>query len=72
MPHTWSKTYLWVRESRPAACKTIVKQRLCCSGMKWNEVGAAVVLSLRTLSHSRGRWEQFWNKIDQYGFPVIA
>ena len=55
-----------------AACKTIVKQRLCCSGMKWNEVGAAVVLSLRTLSHSRGRWEQFWNKIDQYGFPVIA
>ena len=55
-----------------AACKTIVKQRLCCSGMKWNEVGAAFLLSLRTLSHSRGRWEQFWNKIDQYGFPVIA
>ncbi len=55
-----------------AACKTIVKQRLCCSGMKWKEVGAAVVLSLRTLSHSRGRWEQFWQKIDSYGFPVIA
>ena len=27
-----------------AACKTIVKQRLCCSGMKWKEAGAAVVL----------------------------
>ncbi len=55
-----------------AACKTIVKQRLCCSGMKWNSTGAAVVLTLRTLSHSSGRWEQFWSKLDQYGFPVAA
>ena len=55
-----------------AACKTIVKQRLCCSGMKWKAAGATVVLSLRTLSHSKGRWEQFWSKIDQYGFPVVA
>lgn len=55
-----------------AACKTIVKQRLCCSGMKWKEAGAAIVLSLRTLVHSRGRWEQFWSKIDQYGFSVTA
>ncbi len=55
-----------------AACKTIVKQRLCCSGMKWKEAGAAVVFSLRTLSHTIGRWEQFWSKIDQYGFPVAA
>ena len=55
-----------------AACKTIVKQRLCCSGMKWKEAGAAVVLSLRTLSHTSGRWEQFWSKIDSYGFPVAA
>ncbi len=55
-----------------AACKTIVKQRLCCSGMKWKEAGAAVVLSLRTLSHSSGRWEQFWSNLDQYGFPIAA
>ena len=55
-----------------AACKTIVKQRLCCSGMKWKDAGAAIVLSLRTLVHSRGRWSQFWSKIDQYGFPVAA
>ena len=55
-----------------AACKTIVKQRLCCSGMKWKQKGAAIVLSLRTLVHSRGRWSQFWSKIDQYGFPVAA
>ena len=32
-----------------AACKTLVKQRLCCSGMRWKEKGAAVVLSLRAL-----------------------
>ena len=49
-----------------AACKTIVKQRLCQSGMKWNEKGASIVLSLRTLERSN-RWEQFWAKINQYG-----
>jgi hypothetical protein len=32
-----------------AACKTLVKQRLCRSGMRWKEKGAAVVLSLRAL-----------------------
>ncbi len=53
-----------------AACKTIVKMRLCRSGAKWKEQGAAVVLSLRTLSYTEGRWEQFWGKIDRYGFPV--
>ncbi len=49
-----------------AACKTIVKQRLCQSGMKWNEKGASIILSLRTLERSN-RWEQFWGKINQYG-----
>lgn len=51
-----------------AACKVIVKQRLCKSGMKWKEKGAGFVLSLRALSYSNGRWEQFWDKINQYGF----
>lgn len=51
-----------------AACKVIVKQRLCKSGMKWKEKGARFVLSLRTLSYSDGRWEQFWDKVNQYGF----
>lgn len=55
-----------------AACKTIVKQRLCQSGMRWKNKGAAMILSLRTLVHSSGRWEQFWKKVDQYGFPVAA
>jgi hypothetical protein len=55
-----------------AACKVIVKQRLGGSGMKWGGRGAAIVLSLRALNYSTGRWDQFWNKIDQYGFPVAA
>jgi hypothetical protein len=53
-----------------AACKVIVKQRLCGSGMKWAEEGAAVVLSLRALSHTPERWDQFWSKVDRWGFPV--
>jgi len=53
-----------------AACKTVIKQRLCCSGMRWKEAGAAVVLSLRTLVLTSTRWNQFWNKLNQYGFPV--
>ena len=32
-----------------AACKTLVKQRLCAAGMKWKERGASRVLSLRAL-----------------------
>jgi hypothetical protein len=53
-----------------AACKTVIKQRLCCSGMRWKEAGAAAVLSLRTLVLTSTRWNQFWNKLNQYGFPV--
>ena len=55
-----------------AACKTLVKQRLCNSGMRWVEKGAKIVLSLRALMLTPDRWEQFWGKINQYGFPVAA
>ena len=55
-----------------AACKVLVKQRLCGSGMKWKEPGAAAVLSLRCLTYTTERWSQFWGKIDQYGFPMAA
>lgn len=51
-----------------AACKTIVKQRMCGSGMKWKETGAAAVLRLRALVLSEGRWDQFWSKISRFGF----
>ena len=55
-----------------AACKVLVKQRLCGSGMKWKEPGAAAVLSVRCLTYTTGRWDQFWSKIDRSGFPVGA
>ncbi len=52
-----------------AACKVIIKQRLCCSGMKWKAPGASVVISLRTLHETEGRWEQFWQKTQEVGYP---
>ena len=55
-----------------AACKVLVKQRLCGSGMKWKEPGATAVLSLRCLTYTTDRWSQFWRKIGQYGYPVAA
>ncbi len=55
-----------------AACKVIVKQRLCGSAMKWKEKGAAAVLSLRCINYSKGSWEQFWQKVSQYGVPRNA
>jgi hypothetical protein len=50
-----------------AACKSLVKQRLCASGMRWKNTGAKIVLSLRALTQTRGRWTEFWQKIDQFG-----
>ena len=50
-----------------AACKRLVKQRLCASGMRWKTKGAKIVLSLRALTQTVGRWTQFWQKIDQFG-----
>lgn len=55
-----------------AACKTLVKQRLCGSGMRWKNKGAKVILSLRAIVQSKGRWQQFWEKIDQYGAQVCV
>jgi hypothetical protein len=54
-----------------AACKTIIKQRLCRSGMRWKDRGASIVIALKCLVKSK-RWEQFWDKINQYGVPAIA
>ena len=50
-----------------AACKTLIKQRLCASGMRWKEAGARIVLSLRALTQTTGRWSQFWQQISRFG-----
>jgi hypothetical protein len=42
-----------------AACKSIVKCRLCRSGMRWTRKGGQTILSLRALVKSE-RWDAFW------------
>lgn len=54
-----------------AACKSVVKERMCGSGMKWSTYGAHHILALRTLIKTNGRWEQFWEKISRFGFCQI-
>jgi hypothetical protein len=59
-------TYLakgWQIGSGPveAACKTVVAQRLKCSGMRWGSEGADAVCHLRALYLSEpDQWETFW------------
>ena len=50
-----------------AACKVIIKQRLCNSGVKWEQAGAQTVLCLRCFNYTDDKWNQFWNKINKYG-----
>lgn len=50
-----------------AACKVIVKERLCCSGMMWKQPSAQATLNIRALTHTEGRWSQFWNLYDLHG-----
>ena len=44
-----------------AACKSIVKCRLCRSGMRWTRTGGQTILTLRSLVKS-SRWDAFWTK----------
>jgi len=50
-----------------AACKTLVKQRMCISGSRWKDDGASCVLALRTLKLTKGRWQQFWGYVMRHG-----
>ena len=53
-----------------AACKSLVKQRMYRSGMRWKEQGASMLLTLRALVCTPGQWDAFWSKMNRYGFPV--
>lgn len=55
-----------------AACKTIVKNRMCKGSAKWKDGGASFVLTLRSLHTTKFRWEEFWNKYSQYGCVIAA
>lgn len=43
-----------------AGCKTIVKQRMCRSGVRWKSPGAEIILSLRCQVKSH-KWDHYWN-----------
>jgi hypothetical protein len=51
-----------------AACKVIIKQRMCNSGMRWTDDGAKNVLVLRCFNETDGKWKQFWDKITKLGY----
>jgi len=40
--------------------------------MRWKNKGAKVILSLRALVQTKGRWQQFWDNIDQFGAQAYA
>jgi hypothetical protein len=47
-----------------AACKTIIKQRFCQSGMRWSSEGGQAILDPRTYIKS-GRWDSMWKHYNQ-------
>jgi len=51
-----------------AACKIIIKQRMCNSGMRWTDDGAKNILVLRCFNETDGKWKQFWDKISKMGY----
>ena len=47
-----------------AACKTLVKTRMCRSGMRWLREGGQNILALRTYVKSN-RWDAFWKHFNE-------
>lgn len=45
-----------------AACKTLVTQRMKCSGMAWKQDGGQAILTLRSLIQS-DRWQSAWQSL---------
>jgi hypothetical protein len=61
MPYARFRAKNWPIGSGPieAACKTLVKTRLCRSGMRWSRKGGQRILALRTYVKSE-RWDIAW------------
>ena len=47
-----------------AACKSVVKQRMCRSGQRWSKEGGQAILNLRAIMKSE-RWDNFWEEFSQ-------
>lgn len=54
-----------------AACKSVVKQRMCRSGQRWSIKGGQAILNLRTVVKSN-RWEGFWNEFSERYYNKLA
>jgi len=59
----------WQKKRQPigsgvteAACKTLIKQRMCQSGMRWSIAASDALISLRALYLNPSRWDHFWQK----------
>ena len=52
-----------------AACKSLVKSRLCRSGMRWTRKGGLHILYLRAHIKS-GRWDKFWQSYKQLAHAI--
>ena len=61
MDYAHFREHGWPIGSGPveAACKSVVKTRLCRSGMRWSRDGGQHILSLRTYVKSN-RWNALW------------
>lgn len=59
----WSERQLPIGSGvTEAACKTIIKQRMCQSGMRWSVNAADALISLRALYLTPSRWDFFWTQ----------
>ncbi|HBJ84944.1 MAG TPA: hypothetical protein DDZ88_13960 [Verrucomicrobiales bacterium] len=48
-----------------AACKTLIKQRLCQSGMRWSIAASDALITLRALYLTPTLWDHFWTQNDK-------
>lgn len=46
-----------------SACKTLIKNRFCGCGMKWEVENISKLVRLRSLVLTKGRWEQTWEHL---------
>lgn len=68
--HLGSMDYAgWQQKGQPigsgvteAACKTLIKQRMCQSGMRWSIAASDALISLRALYLTPSRWDHFWQQ----------
>jgi len=54
-----------------AACKSVVKQRMCRSGQRWSIAGGQSILNLRSVVKSN-RWDSFWNEFTKRYYTNLA